>query len=496
MHAKIFPNWGLREHQRNNIAIITFWSMFSSYALNSVLILFLTKPLLHSGLGYDQTKAYAFMGVSQATGYLMAIFGGYVADKILGIRRSILLGSILLASAFLLVMLSGYTLANYGDRLFILAYSLIPATSSLLIGTASGLVSTIYGDEAVEAKSAMTIYYMAINIGALLAIIIAPELLDSQYGPLSILAISFMGKSLAAYNFARKYHLYDNVIIGKDLIDLSKQTKLKVLVYLSCAYLFTLFAYTHVYISSTILSLGSAGGIGWFLANTLKLSGITRTKQLIAILLLIEAIVFFLIYNQMNSTLVLFAKLNSDSKLLGFTISPAQFQVINPILIIILGTQLPRFYARFPKFTIPYQFACGTMLAGLGLLTMAFAATQTSTGYVTGNYVGLTYIFITLAELWVSAIGLSMIGLYCDQKNLAFAMGVWYLASSLSNTISGRLASFVAIPEKTTSPLLSLPIFQSYYLVFGLVTIALGALMLALAIYMQHRLAKKNIILL
>ena len=104
--------------------MITFWSCFSTYALNTILILFLTRPIIAQGLGYNQAKAYAFIGISQATGYLMPVLGGYIADRILGLRRSILLGSILVALSYLLVMLSGHTIAIHGDFFFLAAYAL------------------------------------------------------------------------------------------------------------------------------------------------------------------------------------------------------------------------------------------------------------------------------------------------------------------------------------------------------------------------------------
>ncbi|HAU2049762.1 TPA: peptide MFS transporter, partial [Legionella pneumophila] len=204
------PELSLRQKQTNNIIFITFWSQFSVYALNTVLVLFLTRPLIAQGLGYSQAKAYAFIGVTQATGYLMPILGGYMADNIVGVRRSILLGSIMLACAYLLVMLSGYTISSLGDQLFIIAFAFIPATNSLLMGTASSMVSHIYSDDAIKAKSAMTYYYMAINVGALLATMIAPVLLESRYGPLSVLTLTFIGKSIAALNFAKRYSIYDS----------------------------------------------------------------------------------------------------------------------------------------------------------------------------------------------------------------------------------------------------------------------------------------------
>ena len=494
--AKNFlPVWDTRQQQSNNIVFITFWSQFSVYALNTVLILFLTRPLLQQGLGYSQAKAYAFFGITQATGYLMPILGGFMADQVLGLRRAIAIGSVMLACAYLLVMLSGFTLGSMGDTLFIAAYAMIPATNSLLIGTASGMVSHIYSDDAIKAKTAMTYYYMAINVGALLATILAPSLLDSRYGPLSILAVAFMGKALAALNFTRRYSLYDNVIWGKDTQPLNLTSRFRLFVYLAGIYLFTLLAYSHIYLAGIVIGIGCALGILWFLIKTLRLSGETKTRQLIALLLIVQAVVFFVIYNQMNSTIILFAQSNSDLKLFGFSVSPAHYQMLNPLLIILLGMQLPRFYRLFPRFIIPYQFAAGTILAGISLLLMAFAAYVSVDGLVNGNYIGLTYAIITLAELWVSAVGLSMIGLYCDKRSLGFAMGVWYLACSLSNAISGRLAGFVAMPDSISSPLESLPVYQRYYFMMGLVALGLGVLMAVLAMRMKERLEARGMVL-
>ena len=485
----------LRRKQTNNIIFITFWSQFASYALNSILIIFLTRPLLTNGLGYSQAKAYAFIGISQATGYLMPVLGGYFADNVIGLRRSILLGSLILAAAYLLIMFSGYTIQTHGDFLFIAAYALVPAANSLLMGTASGMVSYIYADDAVEAKSAMTYYYMAINLGALLATIISPALLESRYGPLSVLTLTFLGKSIAAINFSRRYSLYENIIYGKDKMPLSVKTITRLVIYLSSIYGFTLFAYSHIFVASILVSMGCAMGIFFFLGKTLTMDRHARYKQLVASMLIIEAIVFFVIYNQMNTTLVLFAKYNSDLHLLHFVISPAQYQMLNPILIIALGLKLPHFYKKFPSFSIPYQFATGTLLAGFALLILAYASIHAKGGLVNGNYIAVTYLLISLAELWVSAIGLSMIGLYCDAKNLGFAMGVWYLACSLSYALSGRLAAFVAMPESMLSPIKSLPIYQAYYLTLGLIACALGAIMIIMARILNYYSRKRGIVL-
>ena len=148
-----------------------------------------------------------------------------------------------------------------------------------------------------------------------------------------------------------------------------------------------------------------------------------------------------------------------------------------------------------PRFTIPYQFAAGVFLSGLALLVMTFAAHRAIDGIINGNYIALTYILITIAELWVSAIGLSMIGLYCDQKSIAFAMGVWYLASSLAHAISGRLAGWVAIPVTINLPVESLPYYKDYYLALGLSAIVLGGFMYLAAYYLQKLMNKRGIVI-
>ncbi|WP_115712252.1 peptide MFS transporter [Legionella sainthelensi] len=489
------PELALRQKQAQNIIFITFWSQFSVYALNTILVLFLTRPVWSQGLGYSQAKAYAFIGVAHAMGYLMPMLGGYMADTVVGIRRSILLGSIMLASAYLLIMLSGYTVSSLGDTFFIAAYAFVPATNSLLMGTSSSMVSHIYSDNAIKAKSAMTYYYIAINVGALLATLIAPLLLESRYGPLSILTIAFIGKSIAALNFAKRYPIYENVIWGKDQSKFSRKSMLHLTAYIVAIYLLTLYAYSHVYIASIIIGFGCVIGITWFLKKTLSLKGLVRHKQLIALLLIVEAVVFFVIYNQMNSTLILFAENNSDHNMFGLTVSPAHYQILNPLLILAIGSQLPRFYKLFPRFTISYQFASGTLLSGIALLVMAFAAYESQTGIINGNYIALTYILISIAELWVSAIGLSMVGLYCDQNSIAFAMGVWYLASSLAHAISGRIAAWVAIPNTIHSPLESLPYYKNYYLVLGISAMGLGVVMYFCAYFLQKKMRNKGIIL-
>lgn len=489
-----FFSWDIARRQANNIVLITFWSQFSTYSLNIILILFLTRPIMQHGLGYPEAKAYAFVGISFAVHYLLPMLGGFMADNVIGIRRAILLGSLLLTCSYLALMLSGYTITKFGDHFFILIYAFLPAANSLLMGTSSAMIANIYAHDATAAKSAMTYYYIAINVGALLATLLSPLLLESTYGPLTIFAVAFSGKFIAALNFVKNYKIYDNVITGKDKTKFSLKKTIQLVFYLLSIYLFTLFAYNHTLIASILVGMAAVIGVTWFFFRTWQLLGEARKKQVIALILIIEAILFFVIYNQMNTTLVLFAQYHSDLHLFGVHMAPAQYQMLNPLLIITLGMQLPKFYKYFPRFIIPYQFAAGTLLAAGALLLMAYASHYAIDGKISGNYIGITYILISLAELWVSAIGLSMIGLYCDGKQIAFAMGIWYLSSTLSHLISGNLARLVALPTHSDTAH-SILLFQNYYFRLGLNALILGIIMFAVAQILMKKLAKQGIIL-
>lgn len=484
----------IKQRQVNNVAMITFWSQFAAYSINSVLILFLTRPIWKHGLGYHEDHAYAFFGVYQAMGYLMPVLGGFMADKVLGIRRSILIGSALVAAAYLLVMLSGYTV-KYGDYFFIAAYALIPATNSLLMGTSSAMIARIFSDSPSRAKAGVTIYYMSINLGALLATFLAPMLMKSVYGPLTVFAVAFAGKALSVLNFAWRYNLYDKIIEGQDKKRLNFLIVSKVISYLLVIYIATVIAYFNVNWASLIMGFGCTFGLLWFLGAGIIRQGDVRFKHMIALALIIEAVVFFILYNQMGSTLVLFAQNNSDLNLLGFHVSAAQYQMINPIAIMLFSFILPYFYRIFPNFNIPYQFAAGTALAGIAMLVMWVACYHATNGLINGNYFILSYFIQALAELWVSAIGLSMIGFYCDHKIITFSMGAWYIAVSLSHVLSGQLARFVAINPKITNPVESLPIYQSYYFKMAIAAIIIGIIMIGFALLMKKLANKRDIIL-
>ncbi|MDD7804243.1 MAG: oligopeptide:H+ symporter [Endozoicomonas sp. (ex Botrylloides leachii)] len=484
----------LIKRQVTNVAAITFFSQFASYAINSIFILFLTLPMIKNGLGMTEAQAYEFMGVTQAVGYIMPFIGGYIIDKYLGLRRGITVGVSLLVVAYGLVYLGSSYVHIFGNKAFIAAYALIPAINSFVMAPSSALVSRIYKGDEVGSKSGMTLYYMSINIGSLIGIGVAPMLMNSQFGVMSVLAIVVIGKALSALNFIAKYKLYENIIDDMDTQPMTLGRLFPVLTFLSVGYLLSFIAYLNPSISTYLIGAGCVSGIFIFCVRTLLLKGADRTKQLVAAFLILVAVVFFVLYNQMATTMVLFIKNNTDFKLFGIKLAAAQFQMINPLVIILIGSALPRFYRAFKRFTIPYQFSVGVILAGLSMITLwAGAIDADHHGITSANYVGLAYFIITIAELFVSAVGLSMIGLFCHSSMITFAMGAWYLAASMSNLISGQLGKLVALPRIDVDPFNALHSYSSYFSEIGIVGVAAGLLLCIVMYFLQRSLNRRGI---
>lgn len=245
-------------------------------------------------------------------GYAILMIGGYIADKYLGLRRAILLGSLLMAFSYLLIFLSGF-FVQYTNEFFIFSYALIPASSSLFLGTSSGMVSKIYSTDYKAAKGAMTSFYIAINLGSLIAFAISPILIGYKYGALAVLAIVFVGKTIAALNFYYRFDMYDNVVDKIDKEPMPFKSKSIVISYLVIAYVLTLIFYQIPNQANVILGTISIICLLAFLLRTVVgLKAEVRIKQVIGLFLIVIAVVFFVVYNQMGSTLIFLAKNNSD----------------------------------------------------------------------------------------------------------------------------------------------------------------------------------------
>lgn len=212
----------------------------------------------------------------------------------------------------------------------------------------------------------------------------------------------------------------------------------------------------------------------------------TLVKMGVAIFLMLEAVVFFVLYHQMPTSLNLFAVHNVHPNLFGFPIDPQSFQVLNPIWIVLLCPILAAGYAELSNrgvaMTIPYKFALGMTCCGISFSLLYFARfAHDATGMVSSGWLVASYLFQSAGELLVSALGVAMVAELVPRRMTGFVMGTWFLTSSVSGVIGASVASYAALPRNLQPGIESLMIYTEVFAHIGLITLGIAAVLWLLA---------------
>jgi len=214
-----------------------------------------------------------------------------------------------------------------------------------------------------------------------------------------------------------------------------------------------------------------------------------RSGLIVALILTIETILFFIFYQQMSTSLTLFALRNVDwnQTLFGarlFTWIPAQYQALNPIWIFALSPPLAWLYTRMGRsgrdLPIAAKFAIGFVVVAVGFFIFGISGGTADAGKVSSWYMIWGYGFYSLGELLVSGLGLAMMARYVPARMGGFMMGAYFVATGISQYLGGLVANYASVPENITDPLQSLPIYTNLFNKLGFV--AAGGALLAIAL--------------
>lgn len=380
------------------------WERFSYYGMRALLVLYLTTSLLNGGLGFTESDASLLYGIFTGMVYFTPMIGGWLADNYIGQRRSITIGAI--------IMMLGQLCLFYESSLFFLYLGL----TFLVIGNGffkpniSVLVGNLYEQNDIRRDSAYTIFYMGINVGALIAPLLTgwiATVYGYRYGFLVAGIGMFLG--LLVYQFLGKRFL-------GDLCMLPQKAQLK-----------------------------EDGG-----EKTLTEAEKDRIKVIFVFALF--SVFFFAGFEQAGSSMTLYTDKYIDRTVAGFEIPTAWFQSVNPLFIVLIAPLLTSVWnmlaARKQEPDIPTKMAMGMILLGVGFLFLMGAVWQRGGDVadegVKANilFMILAYLFHTLGELCLSPIGLSMVSKLSPVRLASIMMGVWLLSSFFANSIGGYLASF------------------------------------------------------
>jgi POT family proton-dependent oligopeptide transporter len=468
------------------IFLIEMWERFGFYGMQALIVYYMVQRL-----GWADERATLVWGAAAALIYVAPAIGGWIGDKILGTRRTMLLGALVLTVGYSLMVVPGQN-----DWFLFFALSVIVVGNGLFKANAGNLVRKIYEGDDSRIDSAFTIYYMAVNLGAMISQLLTPWLKDyvnetygNEMGWHVAFAVCAIGLFLGLVNYWLMRRTMDHIGSEPDDEPLN-WTMLGAVLLGSIAFVF-LSAYilnnqgvarAFVYLAGVVVI-----GIFAYLISTGQKS--ERAGLIAALVLTVQSVFYFIFYQQMSTSLALFALRNVDPAFIVFGVhlwdwSPAQFQAFNPIWVFILSPVLAWAYTkagdRGKDLSIAAKFACGFVLVAAGFFIYGSSThLADETGRVSSWLMVWGYGAISLGELLVSGLGLAMIARYVPARMGGFMMGAYFVASGVSQYLGGLVATFAAVPREITDPLQSLPIYTSLFNKLGIAALVCTALAIA-----------------
>ncbi|HXI20124.1 MAG TPA: peptide MFS transporter [Gemmatimonadales bacterium] len=441
------------------------WERFAFYGMRAILILFMTASVATGGLGFDVSKAGAVYGTYVAVVYMLSLPGGWVADKLLGLRRSVLFGGVF-------IMCGQLCLAVPGASLFYVGLAFIVIGTGLLKPNVSAIVGDLYGKEDVRRDAGFSIFYMGINLGATAAPILVGWLAQSAawkatLGQLGLrpenswhwgFGVGAFGMLLGLIQYVHGWKylgdagVHPSVAPGSPEGDRARRqfwlgTGAIVVVIALVAWLTHQGTLSVVTVTNAFSWLYAVVVVAFFvwLFGFGEWTREERKRLVVILVLFIGASIFWSAFEQAASTLNLFANQNTRTVIFGWTFPPSWLQSVNAIMIICLAPVFAWIWVKLGRHdpSSPTKFAFGLLFVALGFLVMVFAAQATASGQqVSPMWLVVTYLFHTIGELCLSPVGLSAMTKLAPERVKGMMMGVWFLAASVGNLIAGRVAGF------------------------------------------------------
>jgi POT family proton-dependent oligopeptide transporter len=466
------------------VFMLEIWERFGFYTVQGILTLYFIRFL-----GFNDNDAYYTFGAFSALVYGMVAVGGYLGDQILGTKRTIVLGLITLAAGYLALSLVDK------QRVF-LALGLICVGNGLFKANPSSLLAKCYEADDERLHGAFTLYYMAINLGSTFALFVGPTL-STRYGYFYAYFVSFLGILLGLANYWFQHKCIAHIKTPADERDVPLWKWNAVLLGIVVATTASAYLLQHVMIAKDLL---------WVITTIVVITYFVYMRRrweqkkvvlrmLVAFILMLEAVVFFTLYQQMPTSINLFAVNNVHAVLLGVHIDPQSFQALNPIWIILLSPILAYSYQKMNRggipLSIPYKFALGMTFCGLSFLILYFARfAHDSMGMVSSWWLVLSYLFQSTGELLVSALGVAMVAELVPGEIAGFVMGMWFLTSAMAGFIGAYVASFTSLPKNVHAGMESLIIYTDVFAYIGISTLAVALLLWCLSPFLTRLMRK------
>ncbi len=471
------------------------WERFSFYGMRALLVFYLTKHWLFS----DEVAAgiYATYG---SLVYLAPVIGGLVADRLLGFRKAVAFGALLLVlghagMAFegTPAYLSGVEVVRDERALSVLYLSLalIIVGVGFLKPSISSIVGDLYdGPEDPRRDGGFTLFYMGINIGAMTASLVCGYL-GENYGWKYSFGLAGIGMLVGLVTFIRGRDRLEGAGEPPSAEALARKLggvlRLEHFIYVCAAGavgLAWLLVQERALVGNLLALTGGAAvaGVVWF-----SLTGCSREERdrmLLVLLLTATSVLFWALFEQAGSSLNLFADRVVDRNVLGFEVAASQLQSLNPAFIILLAPMFAALWGRLAAARLepgtPAKFALALLQVGLGFVVLVLGVDQAGDdGKVALIWLAIAYFLHTTGELCLSPVGLSMVTKLSVPRVVGLMMGIWFFASSAAHYVAGWIAAMASVDGgAAASSADSLAVYSDTFLLVAWVGVGAGLVLL------------------
>jgi POT family proton-dependent oligopeptide transporter len=436
------------------------WERFSYYGMRALLVLFMVDAVANGGLGLDDRTATAGYGLYTAAVYLAALPGGWVADRLIGPQQAVWYGGALIAAGHFTLAVPGFVGAGGAPATLLLGLALIVVGTGLLKPNISALVGQLYPAGGAARDAGFSIFYMGINLGAMLGPLVCSYLGENMSwhygfgaaGVGMVLGLIQYRRSLAKLGCAAPAPATGEGARPR-VVRLAPGAAFGLVVMAAMLLPDASLRVDPVWLARGAGTVIAGSALGFFAALLLsgRLDPAERRRVLVILALFLGAAVFWSGFEQAGSTLNLFAQRFTDRSFLGSLFPGGEhpagyYQSVNPLLVIVgaplfawLWTALAR---RNLEPSAPAKFALGLLQLGLGFAVMAWASSLVLAegGKVLPTWLLLTYLLHTTGELCLSPIGLSWVTKLSPPGLLGQMMGTWFMAAALGNLVGGLIA--------------------------------------------------------
>ncbi|SFI82285.1 peptide MFS transporter [Olleya namhaensis] len=426
------------------------WERFSYYGMRALLVLYMTTATIGddrgAGLGWTSQEALALYGWYTMLVYVMSIPGGMIADKLIGQKKAVLLGAIVLCLGHAVLVLTDIWAFYTGLGLVILGVGLLKPNISTMVGG-------LYKEGDIRRDKGFSIFYIGINLGSLLAtmvvggvvakwgwhagfglagIVMVLGLINYLYGQKYLKEVGNFVPSTGHSNEVSYGQLYSKLFSSPKQL-----TIVGILVAASVYGWYTLewgFGLLFIFLTAITALL-------MMIYKELD-SQVFKDRFLVLLLSFIMVIIFWGAFEQAGGLMNLYTDTKTDRMLFGWQIPTVMFQSLNAGFIILFATFIAGVWAKRKlkgkEASSLFKMALGIIIMGFGFLFMVFAAMEfEKSGTSSMIWLVLAYFFHTIGELCISPVALSFITKLAPVKYASLMMGVYFAATGLGNKVAG-----------------------------------------------------------